>query len=179
LCEITNGWVALAALTVFVLFTALVLPGQATSTKEGTGDAGSPDLSLWYSPRELYRMAEAYGQEGRRAYVRARFTFDLVWPAVYGAFLAFTISWLFARAFPAGSAWRLANLVPLLAVLFDLLENVSTSLVMLRYPSRTPGIDALAPAFTLVKWCFVGGSFLLLIAGVAIAVGQAVRKRRQ
>jgi hypothetical protein len=177
LYRVSTGWVALAALIVFGLFVAFVLPGQSGQTEGEAADAGSPDLSLWYAPAELYRMAEAYGPAGRRAYIRARFSFDVAWPAVYGAFLATAISWLYARAFAPSSPWRLANLAPVAGVLLDLLENVSTSLVMARYPARTPGIDVLAPVFTLVKWVFVGGSFVLLLVGLVAALWRWVKPK--
>jgi hypothetical protein len=167
LYQASNGWVALLALIVFLLFAVLVLPGQSAQAENEMAQVGSPDLSLWYSPRQLYGMAEAYGEQGRRAYVRARFTFDLIWPLVYGAFLSTAVSWLYAKALTAGSRWRWINLVPPLGVAFDYLENLSTSLVMLRYPSQTPLVDILAPLFTLIKWALVGGSFALLLAGIA------------
>ena len=78
LYQVTSGWVALGALILFVLYTVLVLPDQAARSAPDTVNVGSPDLSLTYSTDDLYRMAEAYGEQGRRAYVRARFTFDLV-----------------------------------------------------------------------------------------------------
>jgi hypothetical protein len=165
----STGWVTLVTLIAFVLFLALVLPRQAAGADMGAGDAGSPDTSVWYSPGDLYRMAEAYGEEGRRAYIRARFTFDLVWPLVYAAFLSTATSWLSRRAFSGESLWQRANLAPLLGLLLDYAENVSTSLVMWRYPARTPLVDWLAPLFTFAKWVFVGGSFVLL----AIAAGAA------
>jgi hypothetical protein len=84
---------------------------------------------------DLYRMAEAYGEEGRRAYIRVRFTFDLIWPLVYLLFSATTTSWVFGKAFPPDSLWQRASLVPLLGTLFDYLENLSTSLVMLPLPA--------------------------------------------
>ena len=183
LYRISSGWAALAALVVFLLFTALVLPRQ--STQAASAEAGSPDTSLWYTPDELYRMAEAYGAQGRRAYIRARFTFDLVWPLVYGAFLGTAISWLYARAFARAfasafatgkSPWLLANLAPVLGVLLDYLENLATSLVMLRYPNRTPVIDILAPVLTLVKWVFVGGSFVLLVVGLLVVISHWIGK---
>jgi hypothetical protein len=175
LYQVSTGWVTLAALVIFMAFTALVLPSQAASADE-LGE-GTPDLSLYYSPADLYRFAESYGEQGRRAYVRARFTFDLIWPLVYTFFLATATSWLFARAFRPENPWRLANLVPLAAMLFDFLENLSTSLIMLRYPARTPVIDALAPLFTLVKWLLVGGSFVILLVGPLIAGWGAIKKR--
>jgi hypothetical protein len=168
--QMSTGWVTLFALAVFLLFSALVLPRQSASAPQGSDAVGSPDLSLYYSPGDLYRMAEAYGEEGRARYIQARFTFDLVWPLVYTLFLVTAISWLFARAFPPDSGWQRANLAPLLAALFDLLENVSTSLVMLRYPDPTPVVDGLASVFTLLKWGFVAGSFVLLVGGVGVAL---------
>jgi hypothetical protein len=177
LVRISNGWVALVALIVFAFFAAFVLPNQSTQGEAGGPEVGSPDLSLWYTPAELYRMAEAYGPEGRQAYIRARFSFDVAWPLVYGAFLVTAIGWLYARTFEPDSLWRRSNLAPVLAVLLDWAENVSTSLVMARYPSRTPGIDLLAPVFTLVKWVFVGGSFVLLLSGLVTAIWQWVRTK--
>jgi hypothetical protein len=177
--RVSTGWGALVALVVFALFVALVLPRQSSPAEGEAAEAGSPDLSLWYAPAELYRMAEAYGLEGRQAYIRARFSFDVAWPLVYGAFLVTALSWLYARAFAPESPWRLANLAPLTGVLLDFLENVSTSLVMARYPSRTPGIDLLAPVFTLVKWVFVGGSFALLVVGLVAALWRWAQGRMQ
>ncbi len=175
--NISTGWVALAALAIFLLFTALVLPRQAAQSEAETGEAGSPDTSLFYAPDELYRLAEAYGPSGRAAYIRARFTFDVIWPLVYTAFLSTAIAWIYGKAFAADSRWQRMNLAPILGALFDYLENVATSLVMWRYPVRTPIIDVAAPVFTLVKWIFVGGSFGVLALGVGVAVWRWVQTR--
>ena len=173
---VSTGWVALAALLIFVLFSALVLPQQATKAEQETGSADSPDMSFFYSASDLYRMAESYGEQGRHAYVRARFTFDLVWPLVYTLFLATSISWVFGRAFAPDSSWQRANLAPPLGALFDYLENLSTSLVMLRYPARTPVVDVLAPVFTALKWGFIGVSFVLLFGGIVVAAWRWTRQ---
>jgi hypothetical protein len=177
LSRISTGWVALAALLIFLLFTALVLPQQATKAELETGSADSPDTSFFYTPGELYRIAEAYGEQGRQAYIRARFTFDLIWPLVYTLFLVTAISWVFGRAFAPDSRWQRTNLAPLLGALFDYLENVSTSLVMGRYPAQTPVVDLLAPLFTALKWGLLGVSFLLLLVGVVVAIGRWIRRR--
>ena len=177
LSRISTGWVALAALLIFLLFTALVLPQQATKAELETGSADSPDTSFFYTPGELYRIAEAYGEQGRQAYIRARFTFDLIWPLIYTLFLVTAISWVFGRAFAPDSRWQRTNLAPLLGALFDYLENVSTSLVMGRYPAQTPVVDLLAPLFTALKWALLGVSFLLLLVGVVVAIGRWIRRR--
>jgi hypothetical protein len=175
--RVSTGWVALAALLIFLLFSALVLPQQAAKAEQETGSADSPDTSFLYTADDLYRMAESYGEQGRQAYIRARFTFDLVWPLVYTLFLVTAISWVFGKAFAPDSHWQLANLAPLLGALFDYLENLSTSLVMVRYPAQSAGVDLLAPLFTALKWGLLGASFLLLLAGIAMATWRWARRR--
>ena len=177
--QFASGWVTLSALAVFLLFSVLVLPGQSAASETDTGNAGSPDTSFYYSADDLYHMAEMYGEQGRAAYVRARYTFDVIWPLVYTVFLSTAISWVYGRAFAPASRWQRANLAPVLGALFDYLENLATSVVMVRYPNRTPVVDTLAPVFTLVKWVFVGGSFVLLFAGVAIGIWQWSKKRNR
>jgi hypothetical protein len=175
--RVSTGWVTLAALVIFFLFSALVLPAQSAHAP-GAGDVGSPDTSLVYTPADLYRMAEAYGEAGRAAYVRARWTFDVVFPIVYTAFLVTAISWLTRSAYPTESLWRRAHFVPIAGAIFDYLENSATSFVMARFPVRTPVIDVLAPVFTFTKWMFVGGSFVLLFAVCCVALWRWLQARR-
>jgi hypothetical protein len=177
--RISRGWVALLALTVFVLFTALVLPGQSAPADTATGGVGSPDTSLLYTAEDLYRFAQAYGPAGRQAYVRARYTFDVAWPLVYTFFLVTAISWMASHVFPISSRWQRANLVPVLAVLFDGLENLSTSVVMLRYPAPTPALAGLAPGMTVLKWVFVGASVGLLVLLALTGVWRALSRARR
>ena len=178
LIRFSQGWLALAALVICLLFTALVLPGQAAGSAERTGSARQPDTSLFYTRTQLYGMAEAYGPDGRQAYIQARVTFDVAWPLVYGFFLVTAIGWLAGKAFQPGSPWRLLTLAPVLGVIFDYLENLATSLVLARYPAPTPVVDLLAGPLTLVKWLFVGGSFMVLVAVAIAALARRARPRR-
>jgi hypothetical protein len=178
LYRVSTGWIALIGLVIFLAFTALVLPEQATQADTISGEAGSPDMSFFYTPQALYGMAEAYGEQGRATYIRVRFTFDLIWPIVYTLFLATSISWIYARAFPPESRWRWVNLVPILGMLFDYMENISTSLVMYRYPAPSTLIGWIAPFFTAAKWIFVNGSFVVLLIGVLVAFWRTVRGSR-
>jgi hypothetical protein len=177
LLAFSTGRAALAGLVIFLLFGALVLPGQAAAAEQASGGAGSPDTSLFYSPDDLLQQAEAYGPAGRQAYVRARWTFDLAFPLVYGFFLVTTIGWTLRTVTPAGSGWQRLNLVPIGAVLFDLLENTATSFVMARYPAKCTWIAALAPVFTLTKWILVYGSFGILAAALVLGLLRRLRRR--
>ena len=178
LAKISTGWVTMVSVVIFFLFATLVLPGQSASGEGQNEGIGSPDLSFYYSAANLYEMAEGYGEQGRAAYIRARFTFDLVWPLVYTFFLVTTTSWLLKRAFPEQSIWQRANLLPVLGMIFDYLENISTSLVMWRYPAQIPVVDWLAGIFTALKWVLIGGSFVLLAIGLLGAIWQWFRRQR-
>jgi len=177
LSRASTGWLSLLALLIFTLFTSLVLPAQAARAEENASGAPTPDLSIYYSAQDLYRWAEAYGPIGRQAYVRARFTFDLIWPLIYTFFLVTATSWLYRRAFSSESLWQFANLVPLLGMLFDFLENFSTSVVMLRFPEPTPVLDSLAGVFTMVKWGLMSASAILLVVGVALVCLNWIKHR--
>ena len=48
---------------------------------------------------------------------------------------------------------------------------------MARYPAQTPVVDLLAGPLTLVKWLFVGGSFMVLVAVAIAAVARRARPR--
>jgi hypothetical protein len=178
--SVSTGWVTLAATAIFVAFVIVVLPVQAASSAAVSGVSETPDTLLTYSAAELYRLADALGKVGRTHYIGARYTFDVIWPVVYFAFLVTAISWLARRGFPATSRWQMANLLPVAAVTFDFLENLSASLVMARYPAPTPGVAEMAGVFTLLKWLNVGASFAVLaIVFVAAIMRRAMDHRRQ
>jgi len=159
--RLARGWITLAAVIIFLIFSVTVLPDQSAKAAAYSAEIGSPDLSLFYTPEDLYHMAEQFGESGRQAYVRARFTFDLAFPIVYGAFLLSCVGWALGKLTLENSNWRLLVLIPLFAVLFDLFENTAASIVISQYPQPSPLAAVLAPFFTLLKWFFVGSGFLL------------------
>ena len=161
----STSLVTVSMLMLFLVFTATILPIQSEQAKTQSGDT-SPDMSFFLTVKELYKIAESYGENGRIAYVRARFTFDLVWPIVYTVFLASGISWLYSRSFVKNPIVQRANLVPVIGMVLDYFENITASTVMLRYPERTPIVDTATVIVTPLKWVFVGGSFLVLFLGL-------------
>ncbi|MEN8240345.1 MAG: hypothetical protein ABFS17_00355 [Chloroflexota bacterium] len=167
--KISNGKVVLVTLLIFIAFTSLVLPGQAAQADQFGEEVGTVDTSMYYTPDQLIEIAEGYGKEGRDAYIRARWTFDVAWPLVYTAFLASATSLLVKKTIDQYSPWMMLNLVPLFAMLFDFLENIAASGVMAAYPQKLTWLAWLSSVFTPVKWLLVGGSFLLVI-GLLIAL---------
>jgi len=173
--KISTSWVTSSCLVIFMLFTALVLPSQAEEADDYSGEMGSPDTSFYYSAEALYHFAEAYGPQGRSAYIRARLTFDVFWPLVYLAFLGTAISWAYQKSGREGEIWKRLNLIPVFGLIFDYLENGAAVVVMARYPDPTPLLPQLAGVFTALKWVFIGGSFAVLVIGLGLAGWRWVR----
>ena len=165
LSSLSSGKVVFAALALFALFMVLVLPAQAEVSNRELAGVSSPDMSFVYSADDIFGWADAYGEDGREAYVRVRWSFDLAWPIAYGFFLVTAISWVGRRAYRTESRANLLNLVPIAAVLLDYSENVLTSIVMLRYPNEAVIAATLASPVTVAKWVCVGGSFIALFVG--------------
>ena len=158
---ISRGWTAFLSLLIMVLFMLFVLPNQSEKSLEDTGSSQSPDTSFFYTPEELYQIADEYGQDGRQAYIRARWTFDLAFPLVYVAFLTIGISWFYRFLTSWKDFWKFGNIFPILGGVFDYLENGAASWLMYIYPSRLAGLAQLTVIFTITKWILITISFLV------------------
>ena len=113
--RLSTGQVTMVMLLIFIVFMVLILPSQSNRELETRAGSATPDLSLFCTPEELYQMAETFGPGGRKAFILARWTFDVAWPMVYSIFLVTSISWLVGRGFPSASRWQFTKLVPILA----------------------------------------------------------------
>lgn len=157
-------------LAALLLFGGLAMPRWLAGAAEYTPQAGAFDTSPWYTPGQAVERARAYTAAGRAAYVRDRWTYDLAFPAFYGAFMLSAWSLglsLLARSRNGGSKPPFGFLaVPLAGIAFDLLENTSVtallSLVGGGEPDGSAAILAAAlasSAATSLKWLFVGAGF--------------------
>ena len=142
-------WVMVASMG-FILFVSLVLPWFSAYTTKMIGNLASPDSSLFYTAKELYTMAESYGESGRRTYVLLRWTFDVIWPLVYTVFLVFWTVKL--SSYIKGKKW-ISNLffLPVIAMILDFVENIGATVVMVRYPSTVGIIAYITPWATFLK----------------------------
>jgi len=179
LYRVSSGWVALAGLIIFLAFIGLVLPDQAAQAEVYSGDLGSPDSSIFYTADQLAAFAEAYGPQGREAYIQARWTFDVAWPLVYTLFLTTSISWLLKKSGNHTSRLALINLLPVFGMALDFMENTAASIVMARFPRNTPILAHLSGVFTAFKWILIALGFAALILAIFLMLGKLIKKPKQ
>lgn len=168
-------WVALATIG-FFLFIAVVLTRVSAYTTRVIGDYASPDSSFFYTAQDMYAMAKDYGPSGRGTYILLRWTFDVVWPFVYTGFL---VLWtLKLSSLITGIPWvNVLYGLPIMAMIFDFLENLGATIVMVRYPSSSGIVAHLTPIATVLKWSTLSLSFgLVVLFGLVIIYQKGIKK---
>ena len=168
-----NGYASLITLIIFIVFVIFVLPNESQKS-EALGLISGPDTSFFYTANELYRIADAYGIIGRQFYIRQRFTFDIIWPVAYGAFLYINSIYFYKKNKINKHIYLLY--LPIVAVVFDYLENIMTSIVMYRYPNQTIIIDHMAGFMTSLKWITLSASFVVLVYFIFIYSMNKIKK---
>ncbi|HAE22034.1 MAG TPA: hypothetical protein DCG47_06900 [Spirochaetaceae bacterium] len=144
---LAKPWLFIAATAAFVVFAFTVLPAKAADAALYTPPGASFDTSLFYTPAEAIERAVSYGEEGRSAYIFDRWTFDLVFPLIYGLFMLSAWAFSLKRLAPGGAITDRVRagaeksgeakpgyrwlLVPALGIAFDFAENSAVTLLML------------------------------------------------
>lgn len=164
------NWAGLVSTLIFAFFIAVVLP-QQSELAIANGLTQSIDTSWFYNARELYRIAEIYGPNGREFYILQRWTFDLVWPLVYFSFI-FSLSALLFKSIGLSKMNRWILTFVWFSLAFDYIENTMVSLVLFRFPSPTWIIADLAGTATSLKWISLGLSFFVLFFLIIIKIIQ-------
>jgi hypothetical protein len=148
-------------------FSGLVFPWVARELSALAGkEIEVPDVRFGFSPDELHQVLDELGPAGRDFYRLVELSLDVAYPLAYGLFFAGLLWFLGGRFLPAQNIWRKIALLPLLASLFDLSENVSLSLLVSRFPERMDGLAGFANVANQLKFSLVAVSIGLVLAGL-------------
>ncbi len=145
----------------FGFFMLVVLPVVSM-----VSDSASPDTMFFYSSGRFYDLMESYGQSGRNLYIILRWTFDLVYPLVYGLF--------FMMIMIALNSKIKFLFFPILGVIFDYLENTVATINVGIYPKEVDFLVYLMQVFSLMKWL----SLLITVALIIYLLMNRLRSYR-
>lgn len=141
------------------------LPFSITLLRQQSGGQTLLDMIPGYTPEQAYHILDAYGPAGRATYGHI-LSIDLVYPLVYGSALAVAVSLALRGAFAPSSIARRLNLVPVLAALFDYVENIGEFLMWLDYPARLYDVALVTSGATTAKL----GLMTLIFVGLGVAI---------
>lgn len=170
-------WIASTVLFVpfaFVFF-ASSAPFAIPEVEAACGQA-PPDMRFYSSGDDVVSFLDACGPAGRNAYQNMQLA-DLAYPAIVGLFLASSLVLATKRLSPRRSL-RLVAVVPLVAALFDYLENAFAWLAITSYPQAIVTNDVLgfaSAAKTSLSWA----AGLTLLTCLAVLGGRALRGRQE
>lgn len=177
LIRLANGRSLLILFLLFLLTTSVIFPLMSAIIEDPTGELEKIDTKFFYTSTELYEILDAYGDQGRRVYALSHLTADVLFPLVYAFFFGLLIAYIFQRAFPKDSWVQQLNLVPIMLLIFDLIENVSVVILLLAYPTQMEGLARFAGIITSVKWILAGITVALPVAGAAVWLIRSLRGR--
>ena len=169
---IQHPWFILASWFVFVFFMVVILPAVSMATVE-QGLTESIDTNFSFDPAAIYRIVEAYGPSGRAYYIWQRWTFDLIWPLVYGLPLFSTLNRFIPKLF------RFRNVIvflPLFATILDYLENVTFTVLVSLFPTEIPLLAVVGVTISAFKWFALGTSMMIVSILPIIGLLSLLRK---
>lgn len=175
LIEKLASWkVCLIFTGLFLVYLFFVLPNEAQRSALVTGGLASPDTKFIYSSEFLSDLISEYSPEARADYVKAKIRFDILWPLVYGIWLASALG-LIAKGLRR--FWTLPWL-PIAAIIFDYLENLVISIAMLTFPNMSGIVLSSAPILTALKWGALNGSIVLAVILFVYMFTKRLNRRR-
>jgi len=132
-----------------------------------------------YSYAQAVELLQALGIEGRKAYLSIQIPIDFVYPAMFSVSYALLITWILKQGIPTGSRLFSLAFIPVLAGLFDYLENASIIAMLTSFPDVSENVVTISSSFTIAKSVFTTLFFVnLLVALVFLATWRLKKGRR-
>jgi hypothetical protein len=162
------------AVLVVIAVHFLDFPGSVPDFQHASGGGTLLDASPAFSSTGVYSRLDEYGEDGRRNYAFRNMTIDVLLPLSVLPFL-FLMMRKAVMPFRFGQLLRAALLsLPVIYVVFDLLENSIVLVLLGNYPQRLDLLAVSLPYTTIVK----RAASLLAMAVPLVMMGlNSVRSR--
>lgn len=173
LVDLATGRRILLLLGILGVYNLAVIGPAYRRIETLSGGVGAIDFLIVYTPEKAYDMIAAYGRHGRQYYATIALTLDTVFPLLLALVFSLVLTYVFHRAYSREGVVQRAVLVPLAAMVSDLLENIGIATMLLTYPQRLPAVALMASAFSTVKWTAVLAEAILVVVGL---ISWAIQK---
>ena len=117
------------------------------------------------------------GEEGRQAYLYTQLPLDMIYPLLFGISYCLVLAYFLNRLHRLKRPWTYLCLLPLMAVLFDYLENAGIINLLIQFPNVSEGMARATNVFTILKSASTTAYFLVLLVTI-IAFGVQLARRK-
>jgi hypothetical protein len=121
-----------------------------------------------YDPGYATAFLDTLGPAGRSVYLTHQLPVDLLYPLFSALAYCLLMAWLFKKLNLFEKPVFYLCLLPLVAGLFDYLENFGIITMILKYPEVSPVLVSTVSGFTLIKSMLSALFFIILILAFAI-----------
>jgi hypothetical protein len=143
-----------------------------------SGGMKLPDmLPTGYSAEYINTLLNTLGREGRNAYLFNQIPVDMVYPFLFGISWCLVLAWVLNKLGKLNGSLIYLCLLPLLAGLFDYLENTGMIVILNRYPYNPDYLTQTTSVFTILKSLLSTFYFITLIAVMVAFVIKKYQKR--
>lgn len=169
---VTAGLYGVCAVAMFL--TSLPFAVPVVTARCG---APPPDVRLFTSSAELRRFLIDCGDGGRAAWWHLQLA-DLVFPMIYGLFLASALALVLTRLSRPGSPVIALAVLPLVGSAFDYLENLAAWAVLAAFPHEVPVAAQLLGVMSTGKQAATWMAWIVLIVALGRLLLHSGRRRR-
>lgn len=180
--RLASGRVWIVSASLFVVFAGLFFASSAPfAIPQVAATCGQPppDVRFTSSAADVSGFLDACGSAGRAAYGSMQMA-DLLYPLVFGLFLATSFANVLARLAPGDRRVLALAALPLVGSAFDYLENAFAWLALVAYPdpSATGSLLGLASAAKSITFWVAGVALLVAAGALGVLDGRRWLTRR-
>ena len=170
----TNGYLVLGFLALQFIFSGLILP-YFQKQFDPELNRGLMDLSFGFTPENGYNIIESYGEKGREVYLFVESFIDILYPIAYTISSILLLSFLFKKN--GFTKYPLLNLLPLIGMVFDMLENFGIIQILKAFPEKVDFWAKFASNSGILKWGFFGITLTITLISLIMWGFNALRKK--
>ncbi len=135
-------------------------------------------MPLGYNSDYINSLFEALGKEGRDAYLYYQLPLDMFYPLFYAISFSLLIAYFLKKIKQFNSALFYLCLLPIIAGIFDYLENIGIITMLNNYPLISEPVMVSTNVFTIIKSMTVSVTFITMII-LLIVLGMNTLKQRK
>lgn len=121
-----------------------------------------------YSFGYAVELLDVLGSKGRDLYLYQQLPLDFIYPGLFAVSCCLLLFWLFSKSLNSTSKMFYFCLIPIVAGMFDYLENICIVLMLKSYPDVTESLVSTASFMTILKSGFTTAFFVLLLMGIVL-----------
>ena len=161
---------------VFSITHFAVFPGSLAYFKQVTHGQKILDLEPAFDTAAVYQRLDAFGEEGRKAYLKIMTTIDTIFPLSAFGFL-FMFGRLASEMVKAKIYVRFYWVIPALYLFMDFTENLSIATILFNYPTQLAFLSSILGYISVTKrTSMLISLFLPLIIILYSAINHRVNK---